>query len=134
MLDILHKGSKACYIDDQGRDHLIPVLSIGKHIAEERHVVKVEGLEDCFRHVAEELNIKDNYSIHCYVSPPFGISFPEHSDPIDVFIYCLQGSKTMMVDGEISIIEEGSYIKIPAGTPHHAMNVDPSIMLSIGIE
>ena len=40
----------------------------------------------------------------------------------------------MMVDGEIIIIEEGSHIKIPANTPHRAMNVDPSIMLSIGIE
>ena len=134
MLDILHKGSKAYYIDDQGRDHLIPVLSVGKYIAEERYVVKVEGLEDCFRHVTEELNIQDKYSVHCYISPPFGVSFPEHSDPIDVFIYCLQGSKTMMVNQEIIIIEEGSHIKIPAGTPHHAMNVEPSIMLSIGIE
>ena len=134
MLDILHKGSKASYIDDTGRDHIIPVFSVGRYIAEEKYVVKVEGLENCFKYVAEKLSIKDNYTIHCYVSPPLGVSFPEHSDPIDVFIYCLQGSKTMMVKEEIFIIEEGHHIFIPAGTPHRATNVDPSIMLSIGIE
>ena len=134
MLDILHKGSKACFIDSAGRDHIIPVLSIGRHIAEERNVVKVEGLEHEFEHIVQKLGITDKHTVHCYISPPFGISFPDHTDPIDVFIYVLEGSKTMMVDGEITIIEEGSYIKIPANTPHHAMNIEPSIMLSIGIE
>ena len=134
MLDILHQGSKAYYIDDQGRDHSIPVFSVGKHIAEERHVVKVEGLENSFKDVAKKLGIQDNHSIHCYISPPFGVSFPEHTDPIDVFIYVMQGTKTMMVEEELFIIDEGHHIHIPAGTPHRATNTEPSIMLSIGIE
>lgn len=134
MLEILHKGSKACYIDEHGRDHSIPIFSVGKYIAEERYVVKVEGLEDCFEDIIKKLGIKDNHSIHCYVSPPFGVSFPEHSDPIDVFIYVMQGTKTMMVEEELFIIDEGHHIHIPAGTPHRATNTEPSIMLSIGIE
>lgn len=134
MLEKLHKGSKACFIDDAGRDHVIPVLSISRYIAEERNVIKVEGLEQEFKHIVQELGITKKHTVHCYISPPFSVSFPEHKDPIDVFIYVLEGSKTMMIDNNITIIEEGYHIKIPANTPHYAMNTDASIMLSIGIE
>lgn len=134
MLEILHKGSKAAFIDNEGRDHEIPVLSIGRYIAEERFVVKVEGLEHEFKHIVDEIGITEDYSIHCYISPSMGKSFPEHTDPMDVFIYVLEGYKVMMIDGDMFGIEDGSWIKIEANTPHYAMNVEPSIMLSIGIE
>jgi len=134
MLEILHKGSKACFIDDTGRDHVIPIFSVGRYLAEGRYVVKVEGLEQEFKHIIEKLKITENHSVHCYISPKFAKSFDVHTDPIDVFIYCLEGTKVMSIDEQLVYIEPETFVRIPANTPHRALNIFDSTMLSIGVE
>lgn len=69
-----------------------------------------------------------------YISPKDSKSFPTHTDPIDVFIYVIEGTKVMEVNNSTHTIKEGEYISIPAGTPHRAINSYNSTMLSIGIE
>ena len=134
MIDIIHKGSSSFFIDDDGRDHVIPLFSTSRYIAEGKFTVKIEGLEKHYKSITHNLGITKKHTVHLYVSPKDSKSFPMHTDPIDVFIYVMQGTKTMMVEEELFIIEEGHHIHIPAGTPHRATNTEPSIMLSIGIE
>ena len=114
-------------IDDQGRDHVIDLLSVDYYIAENKNTVKVEGLENYFtEHLPN--------SVHCYVSPAGAASFNEHTDPVDVKIVCVDGTKTMEVNGEEIEIPAGKSITIPANTPHRATNKYRSTMLSVGYE
>lgn len=134
MIEILHKGSKSFYIDDCGRDHEIPLMSTSRYIAENKFTVKIEGLENEYQRVIQSLGITKKHSAHLYVSPKDSMSFPIHTDPIDVFIYVIEGKKEMEIDNIIHIIDAGEYVSIPAGTRHRAINRYDSTMLSIGIE
>lgn len=134
MIDIIHKGSNSFFIDDQGRDHTIPLFSTSRYIAEGKFTVKIEGLEKQYESIAHDLGITKKHSVHLYISPKDSKSFPTHTDPIDVFIYVIEGTKVMEVDNFTHTIKEGEYICIPAGTPHRAINNYNSTMLSIGVE
>lgn len=129
--DMYHLGTAAYYIDEEGRDHEIPMLLIDKYIAEGKYTVKVEGLEGHYdiSHITTE-----PHTVHVYIAPKDAPSFPTHTDPYPVFIYCLEGVKEMEVDGSCVFINEGSVFKINANTPHRALNSSASVMLSIGLE
>ena len=43
MIDIIHKGSTSFFIDDDGRDHVIPLFSTSRYIAEGKFTVKING-------------------------------------------------------------------------------------------
>jgi quercetin dioxygenase-like cupin family protein len=134
MIDIIHKGSNSFFIDNDGRDHHIPLFSTSRYIAEGKFTVKIEGLEKHYKSITHDLGITKKHSVHLYISPKDSKSFPTHTDPIDVFIYVIEGIKTMEVDKSIHTIKAGEYISIPAETPHRAINIHDSTMLSIGIK
>jgi quercetin dioxygenase-like cupin family protein len=134
MIDIIHKGSTSFFIDNDGRDHVIPLFSTSRYIAEGKFTVKIEGLEKHYKSITHDLGITKKHTVHLYVSPKDSKSFPTHTDPIDVFIYVIEGTKVMEVDNFTHTIKEGEYISIPAGTPHRAINNYNSTMLSIGVE
>ena len=134
MIDIIHKGSNSFFIDDDGRDHVIPLFSTSRYIAEGKFTVKIEGLEKHYKSITHDLGITKKHTVHLYVSPKDSKSFPTHTDPIDVFIYVIEGTKVMEVNNFAHTIKEGEYISIPAGTPHRAINNYNSTMLSIGVE
>lgn len=127
MLDFLKHGTSAKYIDNQGRDHDIDVLLVDYYIAWGEYTVKVEGLENYFTEYLPG-------TVHCFVSPKGAMSFPEHQDPVDLEIKCIEGIKTMEVNGEEKDILEGESLFIAANTPHRATNKHASVMLSIGYE
>jgi mannose-6-phosphate isomerase-like protein (cupin superfamily) len=127
MLDFLKNGTRAVYIDHQGRDNVIDVLLVDYYIAWGKHTVKVEGLENYFTEYLPG-------TVHCFISPRGAASFAEHTDPVDLEIKCLEGTKTMIVEGKEIDVHEGHSIYIPAGTPHKATNKYSSVMLSIGHE
>ncbi len=114
-------------IDDHGRDHTIDLNLINYYIAEEKYTVKVEGLEHYFSEYSPN-------TVHCYISPKNAKSFPEHLDPIDVKILCIDGIKTLEIMGENVVLNKGESVFIPANTPHKATNLYNSIILSIGYE
>jgi len=126
-IELLNKGSRAFIIDPQGRDHPVDMLAINKFLAEEKVTVKVEGMERVFTEYAPA-------TVHVYVSPKNAASFANHTDPYDVDIHCVQGIKTMDIDGKSHVIKAGETLRIPANTPHKATNEFNSIMLSIGYE
>jgi mannose-6-phosphate isomerase-like protein (cupin superfamily) len=123
--DFLQNGTVAMIIDEQGRDHVIDLLSIDYYIAEGKHTVKVEGLETYFTEYADS-------TVHCYVSPKGAVSFNEHTDPVDVEIKCITGTKTMIVNSTEIEIAQGTSLMIPKNTLHRATNKYSSVMLSIG--
>jgi len=125
--DFLYNGTVAMIIDDIGRDHIINLNMINYYIAEEKHTVKVEGLENYFTKYLPN-------TVHCYVSPKNAVSFPEHVDPIDVRILCIDGTKTLKIMGKDVVLNIGESVFIPANTSHQATNLYNSTILSIGYE
>ena len=72
---------------------------------------------------------------HLFVSPKDGISFDMHTDPDDVIVYTVKGSKTMEVqDHGVFEIREGCALFIPKNVPHRARNIHESITISFGLE
>lgn len=127
MFDFLQKGTAAKIIDEQGRDHDIDLSVVDYYIAQEKHTVKVEGMENYFSEYLPN-------TVHCYISPAGAPSFPLHQDPYDVEIRCIEGTKTMIVEDTAIEIKQGESVLIPANTWHRATNEYSSVMLSIGYE
>ena len=118
-------GTQAMIVDEEGRDHVIDLMSVDYYIAQEKYTVKVEGLEKYFTDYLPD-------SVHCYIAPKDAPSFKEHTDPVDVTIHCLEGTKSMIVDGKEIEITKGKSTLIPKNTRHRATNKYSSVMLSIG--
>ena len=71
---------------------------------------------------------------HMFVAKAGSYSFPVHQDPVDVVVFCIDGCKTMEVDGKNYIVRKGMGLLMPANIPHRATNKYDSIMLSLGFE
>lgn len=61
-------------------------------------------------------------------------SFGLHTDPDDVIILCVEGTKNIIVDGIKYKLKPQDSLFIPANTPHEAINEEDSLMLSFGLE
>jgi len=61
-------------------------------------------------------------------------SFPEHTDPDDVFVEVAHGSLNLILNGKSIILNKGETIFIPANTKHQANNDEESLILSFGLE
>jgi mannose-6-phosphate isomerase-like protein (cupin superfamily) len=116
---------KCFVIDDDGLDHPIDKNKAVFYIAENIKTVKIEDLERVTNEFCPN-------TVHCFISPEGAKSFGVHEDTCDVTIYCIEGTKTMNVNGEQMIIAEGEHIFIPQGTPHEATNLHRSVILSVG--
>lgn len=116
---------KCFIIDDSGLDHSIDKSKAIFYIAENTKTVKIEDLEQ----VIEGFYPR---TVHCFISPAGAKSFGVHEDTCDVTIYCIEGVKTMNVNGEQKIINTGESIFLPKGTPHEATNLYRSVILSVG--
>ena len=119
----------------------IPLSSFSELYSNEGVTIKIEGMEKFNRTLydkCEELKTKYNHNgpVTCHVfiaktdSPSFGL----HTDPDDVLIYCIEGKKTLSVNGEYIVLREGEEIFIPADTPHIAHNEYAALTLSFGLE
>lgn len=125
--EFLQYGSIAKIIDENGRDHGIDLRSVAYFIAQEKYTVKVEGIERYFIEYSPK-------TVHCFIAPAGAVSFPEHQDPVDVEIICLEGVKTLNVAGKDIELHKNESVLIPANTKHRATNKYASVMLSIGYE
>lgn len=126
LLDLLKTyGTRALLVDEHGQDHDIPLDVIELYIAQGKHTVKIEGMEN-------KLPFEDRgKTIHVFISPMFAYAFGEHKEPYDVLLKVIQGSKTIVVDSVEQTIETDGEFLIPANTPHYATNKSDSVMLSI---
>ncbi len=103
--------------------------------------IKVEGMERLseplhrfVKRVARWTDHDGPVSCHLFSASVGSESFPTHTDPDDVFIYVVTGTKHMEVDGKEYKLLAGQAIFIPHDVPHRALNTEASIMLSVGLE
>lgn len=103
--------------------------------------VKIEGYEklspklfQSLQELASARGHKGPVTCHLFISPGGSLSFPMHTDPDDVIVTVLEGSKEFIVACETVLVEAGEFLFIPRETPHMACNVEDSLMLSIGFE
>lgn len=77
-------------------------------------------------------------SIHIFEADATAMSFCDHTDPVDVIMLVLEGTKDILttVDGVVTkiILNAGEYLHVPLGLVHRIENTHASIMLSIGLE
>lgn len=103
--------------------------------------IKIEGMERYSNQLweqAQELAFRYGHdgpiTCHAFISPVNGATFGIHTDPDNVIIYCVEGTKTMEIEGDLYRLQPGEYVYIPYDTPHRAINEHFSVMLSFGLE
>lgn len=119
----------------------IPLLSFRDLYSDQEATVKIEGMEK-FNSVlfnkCEEYKRKYDHrgpvTCHLFMARSHSPSFGLHTDPDDVIIHCVEGKKTLSVDGEYVVLKEGEEVFIPANTPHIAHNEFAALTLSFGLE
>lgn len=132
-----------CRIDKDGLDHSVcTLMEIAARSATdtikingvERFEQVKEGLRTITDHCSEFVNEYEYVSVHLFRASQRAGTFKVHTDPVDLVIWCIDGMKTMEVDGVIYNIDVNQCLYIPANTPHRAINNCSSIMLSVGFE
>ncbi len=103
--------------------------------------VKVEGYEklsrqlfEAVRTVAQTLNHQGPTTCHLFRAPKGAASFPTHTDPDDVILHVVSGTKTIELEDRVVTLGAGDTLYLPRETTHRAVNHDASLMLSIGLE
>jgi mannose-6-phosphate isomerase-like protein (cupin superfamily) len=119
----------------------IPLLSFSELYSDQQTTVKLEGMEKFNSNLykkCEDYKVKYNHNgpvtCHMFIARSNSPSFGLHTDPDDVIIYCIEGKKTLSVDGEYVVLREGEEVFIPANTPHEAHNEFAAMTLSFGLE
>jgi mannose-6-phosphate isomerase-like protein (cupin superfamily) len=115
--------------------------SIMDVIAFEDRVIKIEQYDKfnaVLFAVCRDLGIDFSHqgpvTCHVFVSPAGAESFPEHTDPDDVYLFMLRGEKRIRVEDHEHRLRAGNGLFIPHGTPHEAFTDQDSVMLSFGLE
>lgn len=127
------------FINTKGE--IIPLSSFSELYSDEPKTVKVEGMErfskevyDLCEHFRHLHSFVGPITCHAFIAQEDSPSFPMHTDPDDVIIYCCEGRKSMDINGQYITLEVGESVWIPANTPHRALNEHASMILSIGLE
>ena len=135
--DKLMTAKECCWIETNDKWHYVSNNEGIDKVKEGKHVVVFEGFDtNPFTDITNDLLIEGegDPTIHVYISPKGATSVYEHRDPCYVVFYCLEGTKTMMLDGIEYSIDKGEHMVIEPNTPHCATNKHYSITLSIGFE
>lgn len=138
----VHEQQLIKIIDRQGRAHISEGVG-ATVVAAISQTIKIEGVEKLsamMAHICDTLGkvIYKHFSgpvtAHVFMSKPGSGTFELHTDPDDVVLYVVDGRKEFLVDGKPYSFEAGDAIYIPKNTPHRAINVDESVMISFGLE
>lgn len=138
---LLYEQKLVRAIDNHHRQH--EVRSFGEVIRYKADgcSIKVEGMErfstEIFhqgRLYAKSYLHDGPITCHMFISPAGSPSFPMHTDPDHVIIHCCEGIKRMKIIDDIVDIHPRSYVYIPYGTPHMALNEYDALTLSFGLE
>lgn len=138
--DFSYEQEYVKYIDDQRRVHT--ASHYGDILRQSvEPVIKIEGFEKFSLELfmgCQGIAIKQGHygpvTAHLFISPADGLSFPMHTDPDDVIIVMLEGSKRFCGHDEDQLLVAGDFMLIPKNYPHRAINVTDNLMLSVGLE
>lgn len=75
-------------------------------------------------------------TIHAFKSIGPAVSFDQHVDPTDVFLFMLDGAedKEFEIEDRLYDFKEKPYLHVPSYVPHKGINNNSNLMLSIGFE
>lgn len=138
--DVLYKEELVKYIDEHGR--MLPVHSFSHLRDVYQHTIKIEGVERIFREVfltgqqlAADYRHQGPVTCHLFWAKPGSASFSLHTDPYDVFLSVIAGTKTMEISGQVcELTEHSGMTHLPGNLPHRALNQHESWMLSFGLD
>lgn len=81
-----------------------------------------------------ELDLGHPCQANAYLTPPGSQGFATHADSHDVFVFQTHGEKVWQVAGEAIVMEPGSCLYLPTGTPHSAASqAAASLHVTVGI-
>jgi len=133
------RDGKVFYIENAKENMIFPNSyknTISKIKAHSKNTFKVEGFErydNYINSICKEHNEEEYIDCHLYWGKVGKSSFISHTDPYDVVIVMIQGTKKMVFSNEETIIKEGESVFIPGNKAHYADNVTENISLSFGI-
>lgn len=137
--NIMYEQKLVFYIDEDGKEH--HAISFSDIMKRKNVSIKIEGMERFNREfyekgieLSKEYNHNGPVTCHLFYAEKNSPSFGMHTDPDDVIIMCLEGIKTMIIEDRYIEIQTGSYVHIPYGTPHQALNEHKALTLSYGLE
>lgn len=117
---------------------LVSVNDMINHMGETFKIEGVEKLSDKLhgicRKLADAFEHNGAVTCHLFVAEAGTGSFPMHTDPDDVLMYVVEGSKTIELEDEVIILNAGDSLFLSKNTPHKAINEQASTMLSFGFE
>jgi len=126
-------------IDNIGRQ--IFLHSVGELFQYPSHTIKVEGLEKYSKEIEKFICLlKEDYqhngpvTCHAFKSFKNSGSFGVHTDPDNVFLLVVDGTKHMTYNNVTYELTKDQSLFIPANSPHCAINNEDSLMLSFGLE
>lgn len=99
--------------------------------------IKIEGMEKISKKVFDIMNSFSHagpVTCHVFIAAAGAPSFPDHTDPDGVLLYVVDGVKNIVINGHHHAMNATESVYIHAGTPHRAINMSASVMLSIGFE
>jgi len=140
--DLVYEQKIISVIDDQSRQIFLD--GIGELYKHTGSTIKLEQMEKYNESIFQKCQeLKSRYShpgpmtCHAFLAYKGSKSFGLHTDPDDVIIECIFGSKTLYVDTKNDrkhVLKQGEYIFIPANTEHEIVNEEKSLILSFGFE
>ena len=140
--DLVYEQKIVSVIDDQHRQILIE--NIRQLHDYTNCTIKLEQMEKYNEGIFEKCQeLRTKYShpgpvtCHAFLAFKGSKSFGVHTDPDDVIIECIFGSKTLYVatkNDRRHVLKQGEYIFIPANTEHEIINEEKSLILSFGFE
>jgi len=140
--DLVYEQKIVSVIDDQHRQILIE--NIRQLHDYTNCTIKLEQMEKYNEGIfqkCQELRTKYSHpgpvTCHAFLAFKGSKSFGVHTDPDNVIIECIFGSKTLYVatkNDRRHVLKQGEYIFIPANTEHEIINEEKSLILSFGFE
>ena len=133
------RDAKVFYIENGEENMLFPDSyknTISKIKAKSKNTFKVEGFEKYDEWISTVCNFKteeEYIDCHFYWGKEGKSSFISHTDPYDVVILMLSGTKKMVFSDEETILNPGEFVYIPGNKEHYADNLTENISLSFGI-
>lgn len=102
----------ACHELGEGHDHAHTSAS-GEDLTQNIDVLKMENLLRDSLALAADVEI-----IVSYLEVPVQTELPRHYHPGEEFVYTLEGSGRLVVDGDTVILREGDLFKVPVRAIH----------------
>lgn len=140
LSDLAYDQKCISIIDTSGKQ--IFLNNLGELHSNYGKTIKLENMEkfnlkihDYCNYLKKVYNHNGPVTCHLFKAFPNSKSFDLHSDPDDVLIYVITGSKTFEFDADqkITLFAQETHF-IPSGKKHKALNIEESIILSFGLE